>query len=214
MPGQDPVHKVTIVPRGRALGLTFALPEEDRHNHTREYMLGKLAMAFGGRVAEELIFGHSKVTTGAAQDIQQATEMARRMVTQFGMSEKVGLVAVGEREHQVFLGRELSQRHVVSGKLAELVDSEIKNLLDDAYKKATEILTEKIDTLHIVADSLLERETLDRRDVELLAAGKELPPKPVLQAAGHGPPALPGGEIRPSGAGPVLGTPPPKPAGA
>ena len=216
MPGQDPVHKVTIVPRGRALGLTFALPEEDRHNHTREYMLGKLAMAYGGRVAEELIFGHAKVTTGAAQDIQQATEMARRMVTQFGMSEKVGLVAVGEREHQVFLGRELSQRHVVSEKLAELVDSEIKNLLDDAYTQATEILTEKLDVLHAMAGALLERETLDRDDVEALVAGKELPPRPVpvAEEAKQEPQQLPSGEVRPSGAGPVLGSPPPKPAGA
>ena len=215
MPGQDPVHKVTIVPRGRALGLTFALPEEDRHNHTREYMLGKLAMAYGGRVAEELIFGHAKVTTGAAQDIQQATEMARLMVTQFGMSEKVGLVAVGEREHQVFLGRELSQRHVVSEKLAELVDSEIKNLLDDAYTQATEILTGKMDVLHAMAGALLERETLDRDDVEALVAGKELAPRrPVVEEAKQEPQKLPGGKVRPSGAGPVLGTPPPKPAGA
>ena len=214
MPGQDPVHKVTIVPRGRALGLTFALPEEDRHNHTREYMLGKLAMAFGGRVAEELIFGHAKVTTGAAQDIQQATEMARLMVTQFGMSEKVGLVAVGEREHQVFLGREISQRHVVSAKLAELVDSEIKNLLDDAYTQATEILTEKIDVLHAMAGALLERETLNREEVEAIVAGEELAPKPVPKVAEQEPPQLPSGEARPSGAGPVLGTPPPKPAGA
>ena len=214
MPGQDPVHKVTIVPRGRALGLTFALPEEDRHNHTREYMLGKLAMAYGGRVAEELIFGHAKVTTGAAQDIQQATEMARLMVTQFGMSEKVGLVTVGEREHQVFLGREISQRHVVSAKLAELVDSEIKNLLDDAYTQATEILTEKIDVLHTMAGALLERETLDREEVEAIVAGKELAPKPAPKVAEQEPPQLPSGEARPSGAGPVLGTPPPKPAGA
>ncbi len=214
MPGQDPVHKVTIVPRGRALGLTFALPEEDRHNHTREYMLGKLAMAYGGRVAEELIFGHAKVTTGAAQDIQQATEMARLMVTQFGMSEKVGLVAVGEREHQVFLGRELSQRHVVSAKLAELVDSEIKDLLDDAYTQATEILTEKIDVLHAMADALLERETLDRDDVEALLRGKELPRRPVVAEAKQEPQPLPSGEVRPSRAGPALGTPPPKPAGA
>ena len=214
MPGQDPVHKVTIVPRGRALGLTFALPEEDRHNHTREYMLGKLAMAYGGRVAEELIFGHAKVTTGAAQDIQQATEMARLMVTRFGMSEKVGLVAVGEREHQVFLGREISQRHVVSAKLAELVDSEIKNLLDDAYTQATEILTEKIDVLHAMAGALLERETLNREEVEAIVAGEELAPKPVPKEAEQEPPQLPSGEARPSEAGPVLGAPPPKPAGA
>ncbi len=215
MPGQDPVHKVTIVPRGRTLGLTFALPEEDRHNHTREYMLGKLAMAFGGRVSEELIFGASKVTTGAAQDIQQATEMARRMVTQFGMSDVVGLVAVGEREHQIFLGREISQRHEVSAKLAETVDSEIKNLIDDAYGQAKNILTKNMDVLHAMANALLERETLERNDVELIVAGKELPPLPVVIEPSETPPALPSGaEPRPAGPGPVLGTPPPKPAGA
>jgi cell division protease FtsH len=97
VPGLDPVHKVSIVPRGRALGITFSLPEEDRHNYTRGYILGRLAMAYGGRVAEELIFGPEKVTTGAAQDIEQATEMARRMVTQFGMSDVVGPILVGDR---------------------------------------------------------------------------------------------------------------------
>jgi cell division protease FtsH len=214
MPGQDPIHKVTIVPRGRALGLTSALPEEDRHNHTREFMLGKLAMAYGGRVAEELIFGPAKVTTGAAQDIQQATEMARRMVTQFGMSEKVGPVAVGDREHQIFLGREISQRHEVSAKLAELVDSEVKSFLDEAYRNATEILTHNMEVLHAMAAALLERETLERDDVELLIVGKELPPPPAVAETPESPPPLPSGEARPSGAGPVLGTPPPKPAGA
>ena len=215
MPGQDPVHKVTIVPRGRSLGLTFALPEEDRHNHTREYMLGKLAMAYGGRVSEELIFGLSKVTTGAAQDIRQATEMARQMVTQFGMSDVVGLVAVGERDHQIFLGRELSQRHEVSAKLAETVDAEIKKLIDEAYRQAKNILTNNLDLLHTMASALLERETLDRNDVELIVAGKELPPPEPAIEPSETPPALPSGEEpRPARPGPVLGTPPPKPAGA
>ena len=215
MPAQDPVHKVTIVPRGRALGLTFSLPEEDRHNYTREFMLGKLAMAYGGRVAEELVFGHAKVTTGASQDIQQATEMARRMVTLFGMSEAVGPIAVGERDHQIFLGRELSQRHDVSGKLAELVDEEIKKLLDEAYAQATSILTENRDVLDKMAGALLERETLERFEVELLVARKELPPPPPVAGTEEEPPTLPGGQPKPaSPKGPVLGTPPPKPAGA
>src|SRR5439155_1046326 len=109
VPGLDPLHKVTIVPRGRALGITFSLPEEDRHNYTKQYIHGRLAMAYGGRVAEELVFGPEKVTTGAAQDIQQATEMARRMVTQFGMSDVVGPIAVGDREAEIFLGREVVQ---------------------------------------------------------------------------------------------------------
>ena len=212
-PGQDPVHKVTIIPRGRSMGLTFSIPEQDRHNYTREYMLGKLAMAYGGRMAEELIFGAEKVTTGAAQDIHQATQTARQMVTQFGMSDVVGPVAVGEREQQIFIGREISHRHEVSEKLAELVDSEIKVLLDNAVEHARRVLTENMDVLHAMANALLERETIDRGEVELLVAGKELPPPPPAPAAAA-PQPLPSEERRPSGAGPVLGTPPPKPAGA
>jgi cell division protease FtsH len=214
VPGLDPVHKVTIVPRGRALGLTFSLPEEDRHNLTKEYMLGKLAMAYGGRVAEELIFGPEKVTTGASQDIQHATEMARRMVTQFGMSDLVGPVLVGEVEHQVFLGRELGQRREVSEKTAELVDTEIKRILEEAYQRATEILTTHLDRLHAMAAALLERETLDRDEVQLVSQGKQLPPRDVPTLPDT-PPSTP---LRPekgrSGAGPVLGTPGAEPAGA
>ena len=213
VPGLDPVHKVSIVPRGRALGLTFSLPEEDRHNYTKAYILGRLAMAYGGRVAEELIFGPEKVTTGAAQDIEHATEMARRMVAQFGMSEVVGPILVGDREQQIFLGREISQRHEVSEKTAELVDQEMKRILEDAYQRAREILGSNMETLHRMAAALLERETLDREDVELIAAGKELPAKPAA------PPELP--RARPAlekprapEPGPMLGTPPAEPAGA
>ncbi|MEJ2238212.1 MAG: ATP-dependent zinc metalloprotease FtsH, partial [Gemmatimonadales bacterium] len=180
VPGLDPVHKVSIVPRGRALGLTFSLPEEDRHNYTKEYIHGRLAMAYGGRVAEELIFGPEKVTTGAAQDIQQATEMARRMVSQFGMSDAVGPVAVGDQEHQIFLGREFAQHRDVSDKTAELVDEEIKRILGEAYERAEEILKGDIDTLHRMAAVLLERETIDREEVQLIAEGKELPERPVV----------------------------------
>jgi cell division protease FtsH len=213
VPGVDPVHKVSIVPRGRSLGLTFWLPEEDRHNYTKEYILGRLAMSYGGRVAEELIFGLAKVTTGAAQDIQQATELARRMVTQFGMSDVIGPIAVGEREQQIFLGREISQRHEVSEKTAELVDAEIKRVLDDALNRARTILESEMTLLHKMAAALLERETLDREEVELLAAGKELPPKAPV------PPAVPAPrsekERTPApDRKPVLGTPPPEPAGA
>src|SRR6266566_3733033 len=131
VPNLDPLHKVTIVPRGRALGITFSLPEEDRHNYTREYILGRLATAYGGRVAEELVFGVDKVTTGAAQDIQQATEMARRMVTQFGMSDAVGPIAIGDREAEIFLGREVVQRREISERTAELVDTELKRVLGE-----------------------------------------------------------------------------------
>ncbi|MBE0591675.1 MAG: ATP-dependent zinc metalloprotease FtsH, partial [Gemmatimonadales bacterium] len=175
VPGLDPVHKVTIVPRGRALGITFSLPEEDRHNYTKEFIHGRLAMAYGGRVAEELIFGPEKVTTGAAQDIQQATEMARRMVTQFGMSDAIGPVAVGDREQQIFLGREFAQHREISDSTAELVDGEVKRILHDAYRRARDILQGDLPTLHRMAEALLERETLDREEVDLLARGKDLP---------------------------------------
>ena len=120
------MHKVTIVPRGRALGLTASLPEEDRHSHTRDWLNGQLAMLFGGRVAEELVFGPEKVTTGAGNDIERATAMARRMVTRFGMSDRIGLMAVGDSEQEVFLGRELVQRREVSDYTAQQVDEEVK----------------------------------------------------------------------------------------
>ena len=217
LPGQDPVHKVTIVPRGRSLGLTFSLPEEDRHNHTKQYILGRLAMAYGGRVAEELVFGEDKVTTGAAQDIQQATEMARRMVTQFGMSDALGPVAVGERDHQIFLGREITQRHDVSEATARIVDSEIKRILDNAFKRAKVILTEHTDVLHKMAEALLERETINREEVQLLCAGKALPPRVPAVASPQTAPAQPGQDKVPDKEGaprPVLGSPDTNPAGA
>ncbi len=216
VPGLDPLHKVTIVPRGRALGITFSLPEEDRHNYTKQYILGRLCMAYGGRVAEELVFGADKVTTGAAQDIQQATEMARRMVTQFGMSDAVGPIAVGDREAEIFLGREVVQRREISERTAELVDTELKRVLGAAYERAREILLEHRATLDRVAAALLERETLDREEIELVVAGKTLPPVPP--AAPVTPPPTPAGappsvEKAPA-RGPVLGSPPPEPAGA
>src|SRR6478672_312201 len=140
--GADPIHKVTIVPRGRALGLMTSLPDKDRYGMTKEFLLGRLAISFGGRVAEELIFGPEKVTTGAGSDIEQATAIARRMVTQFGMSDRVGMMAVGDREQEIFLGREFGQRREISERTAEMVDDEIKRLLDDAHARARAILTD------------------------------------------------------------------------
>jgi len=130
IPGLDPVHKVTIVPRGRALGITASLPEEDRHSYTKDWLEGQLAMLFGGRVAEELIFGANDVTTGAGNDIERATSMARRMVTSFGMSEVIGLVAVADSEQEVFLGREIGHRRTVSEHTQRIVDQEVKRILD------------------------------------------------------------------------------------
>src|SRR3989442_1591242 len=215
VPGLDPLHKVTIVPRGRALGITFSLPEEDRHNYTKQYILGRLAMAYGGRVAEELVFGPEKITTGAAQDIQQATEMARRMVTQFGMSEVVGPIAVGDREAEIFLGREVVQRREISDRTAEIVDTELKRILSEAYERARTIVAGHRAALDRLASALLERETLDRDEVELVVAGRPLPPVVPPPAPATPQPASDGATKEKTPArGPVLGSPPPEPAGA
>jgi len=205
IPGLDPLHKVTIVPRGRALGLTTWLPEEDRHNYTKYWLEGRLACAFGGRVAEELIFGVEKVTTGASNDIEQATNIARRMVTQFGMSDKVGAIAVGDREQEIFLGREIAQRREISERMSETVDAEVKRIIDEAYARARRIIEENRDLLDRMADALLERETIDRDEIDALARGEVLPPVEVPP-----PPALP------SAAAPAPGAadrPAPRPAG-
>jgi cell division protease FtsH len=138
-------------------------------------MIARLGMLFGGRAAEELVFGAEKVTTGAGNDIERATAMARRMVTQFGMSELIGPMAVGDAEHEVFLGRELSQRRVLSERIAERVDGEVKRFLDEAYTAAVAALEANRGLLERIAEALLERETLDREEIELLAAGEPLP---------------------------------------
>jgi cell division protease FtsH len=177
------VHKITIVPRGRALGVTASLPEEDRHSYSRDYLVASLAMLYGGRAAEEMVFGPEKITTGAGNDIERATALARRMVTQFGMSEKIGPMAVGDTEHQVFLGRELGHRQVVSENVAERVDTEVKRLLDEAYVTAMETLQANRPLLDALADTLLERETLDREDIERLAAGEPLLESRVVRQA-------------------------------
>jgi cell division protease FtsH len=212
-PGSDPLHKVTIVPRGRALGLTASLPETDRHNYTREWLLGQLTMFFGGRAAEEIVFGPDKVTTGAGNDIERATDLARRMVTQFGMSEVIGAMAVGDREQEIFLGREFSQRREVSERTAQMVDDEIKRLLDEAYQRARRILTENRALLDRLAAELLERETLDREELEALFRGQSLPPRSAPPAAPAAAPSPPKAEPAPQRA-PILGVPPAEPAGA
>jgi cell division protease FtsH len=180
IPGLDPVHKVTIVPRGRALGITASLPTEDRHSYTKEWMEGQLSMLFGGRVAEEMIFGAGDVTTGAGNDIERATSMARRMVTSFGMSEVIGLVAVADNEQEVFLGREISQRRTVSEHTQRIVDQEVKRIIDEAHQRAHEVLREHSDLLESIAQALLDRETLDRTAIMALERGEPLAPLPDL----------------------------------
>ena len=177
--GNDPLHKVTIVPRGRALGLAFTLPEDDRVSVTREQLEARLVMAYGGRAAEEIVFGHGRVTTGAARDIQQATSIARRYVTQWGLSDTIGPILVGDNEQELFLGRDIQSRREISEQTAQLVDAEVKRVVMEAHGRAVSVLTEHRALLDIVAAQLLERETLTRSDIMLLKEGKPLGPRPL-----------------------------------
>ena len=186
IPGLDPVHKVTIVPQGRALGITFTLPEEDRRSYTRAYILGRLAVAYGGRVAEEVVFGPDRITTGAVNDFQQATELARRMVTQFGMSEVVGPIAVIEHPELALVGRDVVPRYEVSQHTAELVDREVRRIVDEAYGRATGLIRANRATLDALASALLERETLERADVEAIVAGTPPPRAATAEQPGAG----------------------------
>ncbi len=177
--GNDPLHKVTIVPRGRTLGVAWTLPEDDRVSVTREQLEANLVKAYGGRVAEELVFGRDRVTTGAASDIQQATGLARRYVSQWGLSDEIGPILVGDNEQELFLGREIQTRREVSERTAQLVDSEVTRVIKEAYARATVVLQENMELLHMVAAALLDRETLTGDDVAALSRGEKLPPRPV-----------------------------------
>ena len=156
----DPIHKATIIPRGRALGVVWTLPERDKYSHSREYLEANISKAMGGRIAEELIFGHEKVTSGAASDIQMATKLAKDMVTRFGMSNELGPLTYGENEDEVFLGRSITRQQHMSEETAKKVDAEIKKIVDAGYKRAKKILTEKIDDMHKLAKALITYETL------------------------------------------------------
>jgi cell division protease FtsH len=210
--GNDPLHKVTIVPRGRALGLAFTLPEDDRVSITRQQLEARLVMSYGGRTAEELVFGRDRVTTGAASDIQQATAIARRYVTQWGLSEAIGPVLVGDNEQELFLGREIQHRREVSEQTAQVVDSEVKRVIEEAYDRAMQTLQENIDLLHAVAAALLERETLTREDFAVLTKGGTLPPRVSGAAPGGSPPPTPTPVAEPRRTPPFLGGPEPSPA--
>src|SRR6187551_912889 len=174
--GNDPLHKVTIVPRGRALGLAFTLPEDDRVSITRLQLEANLVMSYGGRTAEELVFGYDRVTTGASSDIQQATSISRRYVSQWGLSDLIGPILVGDNEQELFLGREIQHRREVSEQTAQLVDAEVKRVITNAYDRAKSVLSENIDLLHTMAQALLERETLSAEDIRIMARGEKLPP--------------------------------------
>jgi len=172
MPASDPVHKATIIPRGRALGMVMRLPERDQLSVTRAKMKADLAVAMGGRVAEELIFGHDKVTSGASADIKMATNMARAMVTQYGMSDKLGPLAYGDNEEEVFLGHSVARQQNLSDETQKLVDDEIHSIIDEAYAKANSLLKKHLKQLHTIANGLLEYETLSGKEIKDLLDGK------------------------------------------
>jgi cell division protease FtsH len=173
LPGADPLHKVTIIPRGRALGLTQQLPQDDRHTYSKAYLLDSIAILMGGRVAEELILNQR--TTGASNDIERATQLARRMVCEWGMSEEMGPLSFGKREEQIFLGRDIAQHRDYSEQTAINIDREVRRIVEDNYERAQGILREHQDILTRIAEGLLEKETLDLRDVDKII--EELKPE-------------------------------------
>lgn len=176
----DPVHKATIIPRGRALGMVMRLPEGDRVSMTRAKLKADLAVAMGGRLAEEIIFGYDKVTTGASSDISMATNMARRMVTEWGMSDKLGPLRYVSDQEEVFLGHSVTQSKNMSDETAKLVDAEVRLIVDEAYNKAKDILTTYIDQLHGLAKALLEYETLTGDEIRGLLRGE-----PIIRIDDH-----------------------------
>jgi cell division protease FtsH len=169
LPGTDPIHKVTIIPRGRAMGLTQQLPVDEKHTYPKNYLVNNLAVLMGGRAAEELVL--EQTTTGAGNDIERATDTARKMVCEWGMSEKLGPLTFGQKEEQIFLGREFAQHRDYSEETAVRIDKEITRLVSEAYETARKILENNMDALHGLAQALLERETLVEKDVEAIIAG-------------------------------------------
>ena len=172
----DPIHKATIIPRGRALGVVWTLPERDKYSHTREYLEANISKAMGGRVAEEMIFGNAKVTSGASSDIQMATKLAKDMVTRFGMGNELGPLTYGENEDEVFLGRSITRQQHMSEDTAKKVDAEVKKIVDAGYQRAKKIITEKLDDLHTLAKALLLYETLSGEEIKDLIF-KNIKPK-------------------------------------
>jgi cell division protease FtsH len=175
LPGTDPIHKVTIIPRGRALGVTQQLPAEDKHNYSREYLLNDIAILYGGRVAEEIVFGTPEITTGAMNDIERATELARKMVCEWGMSDRMGPLQFGKREEMIFLGREIARHQDYSERTAMEIDSEVRRLIMDNYERAKEMIQRRLETLHALAEALLEREVLDGPEVDVIVNGTGSP---------------------------------------
>jgi cell division protease FtsH len=176
VPDHDPVYKVTIIPRGRALGVTMFLPEEDRYSYSKQRLMSQIKSLFGGRLAEELIFGPAYVTTGASNDIERATEIARNMVTKWGLSTKLGPLTYTEDDGEVFLGRSVTRHKQVSDVTAHAIDEEIRDLIDTCYNEAKSILQENEDKLHKMAEALMKYETIDEHQIKDIMSGQD--PRP------------------------------------
>jgi cell division protease FtsH len=174
IPEADPVHKVTIIPRGRALGVTSYLPIDEKHTYSREYLEAMITYALGGRAAEKLVFNH--YTTGAGNDIEKATNIARKMVCEWGMSDKLGPLAYGAKEEEIFLGREIQKHRDYSEKTAIEIDEEIRSIINNAFERAVKILSENMNLLHSLSEELLEREILDAEEIDRIIRGEHLPP--------------------------------------
>ncbi len=172
LPGTDPIHKVTIIPRGMALGLTQQLPMDEKHTYPKGYLINNIAILLGGRVAEELIF--NDVTTGAGNDLERATDMARKMVCEWGMSEKLGPLTYGKKEEQIFLGREIAQHRDFSESTAVMIDEEVKRIVSENHDRVTKLLSDNIDTLKRLAENLLERESLDKDEIDSIVNGTDM----------------------------------------
>jgi cell division protease FtsH len=183
LPGTDPVHKVSIIPRGRALGVTMQLPIEDKHSYTKESLLARIAVLMGGRAAEEIIF--NTMTTGAGNDIERATEMARKMVCEWGMSEKLGPVSFGKKDEQIFLGREMTTHKNFSEATAIEIDNEIRRIVDENYARVKALLTENVGILHSISQALVEKENLSGAEVDEIIKSVSAPeqaPSETVQA--------------------------------
>jgi cell division protease FtsH len=176
LPNTDPIHKVTIIPRGRSLGLTQQLPVDEKHTYPKDYLLNNICILMGGRAAEEIVLNMQ--TTGAGNDIEKASELARKMVCDYGMSENLGPLNFGKKEEQIFLGREISQHRDYSEMTAQKIDEEVRDIVTGAYEKANQLITDNLDTLHRMAKALLEKETLDSKDIDdIMASGEKSVPE-------------------------------------